>query len=78
MEEVDVGEEKCRTVISGLVKFVPEDQMQDRCFFFFFVWRKTANDPVYRTTRFYLKTVQRKIKMYLGVYLHFICHSMHF
>ena len=30
VEEVDVGEEKCRTVISGLVKFIPEDQMQNR------------------------------------------------
>jgi len=30
VEEIDVGEEKPRTVISGLVKFIPEDQMQDR------------------------------------------------
>jgi len=30
VEEVDVGEEKCRTVISGLVKFIPEPEMQDR------------------------------------------------
>ena len=30
VEEVDVGEEKPRTVISGLVKFIPEDQMQNR------------------------------------------------
>eukprot|EP00088_Acartia_fossae_P034184 TRINITY_DN35053_c0_g3_i1.p1 TRINITY_DN35053_c0_g3~~TRINITY_DN35053_c0_g3_i1.p1 ORF type:complete len:311 (-),score=76.91 TRINITY_DN35053_c0_g3_i1:42-944(-) len=30
VEEVDVGEEKPRTVISGLVKFIPEADMQDR------------------------------------------------
>jgi aminoacyl tRNA synthase complex-interacting multifunctional protein 1 len=30
IEEVDVGEEKPRTVISGLVKFIPEPEMQDR------------------------------------------------
>jgi len=30
VEEVDVGEEKPRTVISGLVKFIPEPDMQDR------------------------------------------------
>jgi len=30
VEEIDCGEEKARTVISGLVKFIPEDQMQDR------------------------------------------------
>ena len=30
MEEIDVGEEKPRTVISGLVKFIPEAEMQDR------------------------------------------------
>lgn len=30
VEEVDVGEEKCRTVISGLVKFIPEEEMQNR------------------------------------------------
>jgi len=30
VEEVDVGEEKPRTVISGLVKFIPEDEMQNR------------------------------------------------
>merc|ERR1712183_823594 len=30
IEEIDVGEEKPRTVISGLVKFVPEAEMQDR------------------------------------------------
>ena len=30
MEEIDVGEEKPRTVISGLVKFIPEPEMQDR------------------------------------------------
>jgi len=30
VEEVDVGEEKPRTVISGLVKFIPEAEMQDR------------------------------------------------
>merc|ERR1719347_1295342 len=30
VEEVDVGEEKPRTVISGLVKFVAEAEMQDR------------------------------------------------
>ena len=28
--QVDVGEEKPRTVISGLVKFIPEADMQDR------------------------------------------------
>ena len=28
--QVDVGEEKPRTVISGLVKFIPEAEMQDR------------------------------------------------
>jgi len=30
VEEVDVGEDKPRTVISGLVKFIPEAEMQDR------------------------------------------------
>ena len=30
VEEVDVGEDKPRTVISGLVKFIPEDEMQNR------------------------------------------------
>lgn len=30
VEEIDVGEEKPRTVISGLVKFIPESDMQDR------------------------------------------------
>ncbi|GMH39956.1 hypothetical protein BSKO_07860 [Bryopsis sp. KO-2023] len=30
VEEVDVGEEQPRTVVSGLVKFIPEDQMQNR------------------------------------------------
>merc|ERR1712112_945 len=30
VEEIDVGEEKPRTVISGLVKFIPEAEMQDR------------------------------------------------
>lgn len=30
VEEVDLGEEKPRTVISGLVKFVPLEQMQNR------------------------------------------------
>merc|ERR1711978_717299 len=30
VEEVDVGEEKPRTVISGLVKFIPIEQMQNR------------------------------------------------
>merc|ERR1712179_838693 len=30
VEEVDVGEEKPRTVISGLVKFIPENEMQNR------------------------------------------------
>merc|ERR1712130_440170 len=30
VEEIDVGEEKPRTVISGLVKFIPETEMQDR------------------------------------------------
>jgi len=30
VEEIDLGEEKPRTVISGLVKFIPEEEMQDR------------------------------------------------
>ncbi|KAL3202314.1 hypothetical protein MRX96_012097 [Rhipicephalus microplus] len=30
VEQVDVGEEKPRTVVSGLVKFVPLDKMQNR------------------------------------------------
>jgi len=30
VEEVDVGEDKPRTVISGLVKFIPEAEMQNR------------------------------------------------
>jgi len=30
VEEVDVGEEKMRTVVSGLVNFIPEDEMQNR------------------------------------------------
>lgn len=30
VEQVDVGEEKTRTVVSGLVKFVPLDKMQNR------------------------------------------------
>ena len=30
IEEVDIGEDKPRTVISGLVKFIPEDEMQNR------------------------------------------------
>merc|ERR1711981_1232140 len=30
VEEMGVGEEKCRTVISGLVKFIPEEEMQNR------------------------------------------------
>merc|ERR1712098_448451 len=30
VEEIDCGEEKPRTVISGLVKFIPEAEMQDR------------------------------------------------
>ena len=30
VEEIDVGEEKPRTVCSGLVKFIPLDQMQNR------------------------------------------------
>ncbi|XP_040568421.1 aminoacyl tRNA synthase complex-interacting multifunctional protein 1 [Lepeophtheirus salmonis] len=30
VESIDVGEEKPRTVISGLVKFIPEAEMQDR------------------------------------------------
>jgi len=30
VEEIDLGEEKPRTVISGLVKFIPENEMQDR------------------------------------------------
>jgi len=30
VEEVDVGEEKPRTVISGLVKFIPIEEMQNR------------------------------------------------
>merc|ERR1719361_45413 len=30
VEEIDCGEEKPRQVISGLVKFIPEAEMQDR------------------------------------------------
>ena len=30
VEDVDVGEEKNRTVISGLVKFIPLEEMQNR------------------------------------------------
>jgi len=30
VEEVDVGESKPRTVISGLVNFIPEEEMQNR------------------------------------------------
>jgi len=30
VEQIDVGEEKARNVVSGLVKFVPIDQMQNR------------------------------------------------
>ena len=30
VEEVDVGEEKTRTVVSGLVKYVPLEEMQNR------------------------------------------------
>jgi len=30
VEEIDLGEDKPRTVISGLVKFIPEEEMQDR------------------------------------------------
>ena len=30
VKEIDLGEEKPRTVISGLVKFIPEEEMQDR------------------------------------------------
>ena len=30
VEAIDLGEEKPRTVISGLVKFIPEEEMQDR------------------------------------------------
>lgn len=30
MEEVDVGEGKTRTIVSGLVKHVPIEEMQDR------------------------------------------------
>ena len=30
IEEVDIGEDKPRTVISGLVKFIPEEEMQNR------------------------------------------------
>lgn len=30
LEEIDVGEDKPRQVISGLVKFVPKDQMENR------------------------------------------------
>jgi hypothetical protein len=32
VEEVDVGEDKPRTVISGLVKFIPEEEMQEASF----------------------------------------------
>ena len=30
VEQIEVGEEEPRTIISGLVKFVPQEQMQDR------------------------------------------------
>ncbi len=30
MEEVDVGEAEPRTVVSGLVKYIPEPEMQQR------------------------------------------------
>lgn len=30
VEEADVGEEEPRTVISGLVKYIPEEEMQNR------------------------------------------------
>lgn len=30
LEEIDVGEDKPRTIISGLVKHIPIEQMQDR------------------------------------------------
>ncbi|GAB4822132.1 hypothetical protein N2152v2_009178 [Parachlorella kessleri] len=30
VEQIDVGEEEPRTIVSGLVKYVPLDQMQDR------------------------------------------------
>lgn len=30
IEEIDVGEAKPRNVVSGLAKFIPIDQMQDR------------------------------------------------
>ncbi len=30
VEEIDVGEEKPRQVVSGLVKFIPEDQLNQR------------------------------------------------
>ena len=30
VEEIDLGEGKPMTVISGLVKFIPEEEMQDR------------------------------------------------
>lgn len=30
VEEVDLGEAEPRTVVSGLVKFIPEEQMQQR------------------------------------------------
>ena len=30
LEEIDLGDEKPRTVISGLVKFILEEEMQDR------------------------------------------------
>lgn len=30
LEQMDVGEEKCRNVVTGVVKFVPIDQMENR------------------------------------------------
>ncbi|RZF40709.1 hypothetical protein LSTR_LSTR014491, partial [Laodelphax striatellus] len=30
VEQIDLGEEKPRTIVSGLVKYVPVDEMQDR------------------------------------------------
>jgi methionyl-tRNA synthetase len=30
VEEIDVGEEQTRTVVSGLVKYIPVDEMQVR------------------------------------------------
>ena len=43
VEQVDVGEEEPRTIISGLVQFVPLEEMQARADFSF---RRTRTRPV--------------------------------